>query len=78
MHVAGAQQRKGVGWALLDFLCERTREAGARQMFLEVRLSNEVAQALYRRAGFRTIGRRKGYYPGRDGREDALVMRLPL
>jgi ribosomal-protein-alanine N-acetyltransferase len=76
--VAAAQQRRGVGWALLNFLCERTRQAGATQMFLEVRLSNEAAQALYRRAGFHTIGRRKGYYPALQGREDALVMRRVL
>lgn len=76
--VAGAQQRRGVGGALLDFLFALARQAGAGQMFLEVRPSNEPARALYRRAGFQLIGRRKGYYPGPDGGEDALVMRLPL
>jgi ribosomal-protein-alanine N-acetyltransferase len=47
-------------------------------MFLEVRPSNTPALALYQKAGFETIGRRKGYYPAADGREDALVMRWPL
>jgi len=54
------------------------RAAGGRQMFLEVRPSNAPALALYEKAGFATIGRRKGYYPAANGREDALVMRLPL
>jgi ribosomal-protein-alanine N-acetyltransferase len=47
-------------------------------MFLEVRPSNAKALALYRRAGFQQVGRRRGYYPGENGREDALIMRLPL
>jgi [ribosomal protein S18]-alanine N-acetyltransferase len=76
--VAAARQRGGVGGALLARLCGLARQVGAQQMFLEVRPSNEPAQALYRRTGFQLIGRRKGYYPGPRGREDALVMRLPL
>ena len=76
--VAKAYQHRGVGGALLGFLFERARQAGARQMFLEVRPTNEPAQALYRRTGFEFVGRRRGYYPGPEGREDALVMRLPL
>ena len=76
--VAGTHQRQGVGRALLNFLFNRARLAGAAQMFLEVRPSNEPAQALYRQTGFEFIGRRKGYYPAAEGREDALVMRLAL
>lgn len=76
--IDSARQRQGVGNALLSFLFELARHAGARQMFLEVRPSNEAARALYQRAGFQPIGRRKGYYPGPLGREDALVMRLGL
>jgi ribosomal-protein-alanine N-acetyltransferase len=47
-------------------------------MFLEVRPSNSAARALYARAGFREIGLRRGYYPAREGREDALVLELAL
>ena len=43
-----------------------------------MRPSNVSALALYQRAGFETIGRRKGYYPAAEGREDALVMSLKL
>lgn len=76
--VAGERQRSGIGGALLAHLQDVARQAGARQMFLEVRPSNLPAQALYRQTGFHPIGRRKAYYPGPRGREDAVVMRLPL
>ncbi|PTD98231.1 ribosomal-protein-alanine N-acetyltransferase [Pseudothauera lacus] len=78
LSVVRSAQNRGCGRALLDHLCERARAAGATQMFLEVRPSNTAALALYRRAGFAEIGRRKGYYPALEGREDAIVMSLPL
>ncbi len=78
ISVVSERQNCGFGRRLLDHLGRVAREAGARQLFLEVRPSNVPALALYQRAGFETIGRRKGYYPAAEGREDALVMRLPL
>ena len=50
----------------------------AESLFLEVRVSNERARALYAGAGFKEISIRKGYYPSRDGREDAIVMQKVL
>jgi ribosomal-protein-alanine N-acetyltransferase len=47
-------------------------------MLLEVRPSNAAAQQMYERYGFVRIGTRRGYYPARDGREDAIVMRVSL
>jgi [ribosomal protein S18]-alanine N-acetyltransferase len=41
-------------------------------MTLEVRVTNNVAQALYRKLGFQNGGIRKNYYT--DNQEDALVM----
>lgn len=76
--VAATHQQRGVGRALLAFLFDRARLAGADQMFLEVRPSNTPARALYRKIGFEPIGRRKDYYPAAGGREDALVMRIAL
>lgn len=78
ISVLAERQRQGLGRRLLEHLGQVARQAGARQMFLEVRPSNEAALALYQRAGFETIGRRKGYYPALSGREDALVMRSRL
>jgi len=45
-------------------------------MSLEVRVSNEIAQNLYRKLGFQNGGIRKGYYM--DNYEDALVMWVKL
>jgi ribosomal-protein-alanine N-acetyltransferase len=42
---------------------------------LEVRASNDGAQALYERFGFKRIGRLRGYY--KDDGEDAMVMESP-
>ncbi len=45
---------------------------GAKHMTLEVRVSNEAAQGLYRKFGFAPAGIRKNYYV--ETNEDALVM----
>lgn len=66
----------GLGRALLGaFLAHAIGEYQAEQAFLEVRLSNLEARALYTRLGFREEGRRKRYYS--DG-EDALVFAKDL
>ena len=68
-------RRQGVGRQLLLNLAELSIAIGARRMTLEVRASNEVAQALYRSFGFDVAGRRPAYYT--DDGEDALVMTTP-
>ena len=78
ISVCRSRQGCGLGRQLLQHLGEVARKAGGSQILLEVRPSNESALALYRKVGFEMIGRRKGYYPACNGREDALVMRLPL
>ena len=52
------------------------RERGARQVFLEVRADNPVAQRLYASEGFVELGRRPRYYQPDD--VDAVVMKLDL
>ncbi len=76
--VAPELQRTGRGRAMLDFLCAEARQAGMTRMLLEVRPSNAVAIAFYRRHDFTEIGRRRGYYPADEGREDAIVMARTL
>ncbi len=68
-------RRAGLGRRLLAAAAAAVRAAGAATLFLEVACGNTAGQALYRAAGFREVGRRKGYY---DGGGDALVMRLDL
>jgi ribosomal-protein-alanine N-acetyltransferase len=65
---------RGIGGALVDAVVERVKERGAHELFLEVRESNHVAQAIYRDRGFTVVGRRRSYYA--QPTEDALVMRL--
>lgn len=74
--VVAGWRRLGVGARLLDALLDAARASRARRVFLEVRASDEGAQRLYERAGFRPIGIRRGYY--QPGNADALVMRLDL
>jgi len=75
ISVCQARQGCGLGGRMLQHLGDVARAAGATQIFLEVRPSNEAALALYKKVGFEMIGRRKGYYPALNGREDAVVMR---
>ena len=77
--VAPQAWHQGLALLMLDALEAACRERGARQLWLEVRASNERARAIYRRRGFAELGRRKGYYPDANGRrEDAIVMSLAL
>ena len=79
ISVEAARQGRGLGRAMLEWLCADARERGARSMLLEVRPSNAVARQLYASSGFRPIGLRRGYYPAQAGtREDALVLRRVL
>lgn len=73
--VVPEMQRRGLGATLLDHLFDVARSHGAVRMILEVRPGNEAGQALYRRAGFAEIGRRRAYY---HGKEDAIVMACEL
>ena len=64
----------GYGERLLDELLHRARSASVREIFLEVRPSNETALALYRKKGFHQIAARPAYYQANEGREDAAVL----
>ena len=76
--VAAAQQRKGLGRAMLGEMLEAACGMNMKRVFLEVRPSNVAAIALYRSAGFSEIGARRDYYRNADGCEDALVMACGL
>ena len=76
--IAPAHQRQGHGTHLVTLLLQVARAANARSALLEVRVSNKAAFRLYYNLGFNEIGARKGYYPARIGREDALVLAREL
>ncbi len=65
-----------LGEALMEKLFEVARTMGAKSMTLEVRVSNHIAQSLYRKFGFEKGGIRKNYYT--DNQEDAIVMWVKL
>jgi ribosomal-protein-alanine N-acetyltransferase len=67
---------QGLGGRLLSALLRTATDQGCLEATLEVRPSNEAALRLYGAAGFRVVGRRRGYYS--DTHEDALVMACAL
>ncbi|HET7009796.1 MAG TPA: ribosomal protein S18-alanine N-acetyltransferase [Anaerolineales bacterium] len=69
-----AERGQGIGEALLVAGLAWATKRGADMATLEVRASNAGAQALYRKHGFETVGRRPGYY--KDNHEDAVLMTL--
>lgn len=64
-------QRQGIATALLENLSQNLKPLGVEKIFLEVRRSNENAQLLYEKNGFKYIAVRPLYY---GGKEDALIM----
>jgi ribosomal-protein-alanine N-acetyltransferase len=66
----------GLGEAMMRYVIDKSREAAATFMTLEVRQSNTAALTLYKRLGFEIMGTRKNYYTKPD--EDACVMALVL
>lgn len=79
LSVAPSEQGRGHARYMLDELRAIAAGRRARQLWLEVRISNARARLLYERYGFRNVGLRRGYYPahGRQ-REDAVVMSLQI
>jgi ribosomal-protein-alanine N-acetyltransferase len=69
-----AHRARGYGEQLLDAMLRISRGAGVREIFLEVRPSNETAIRLYRKKGFHQIASRPSYYQATHGREDAAVL----
>jgi ribosomal-protein-alanine N-acetyltransferase len=76
--VAPEHQGRGHGQRLLAVVQAHGRRLGLATLWLEVRAGNHRARALYRVCGFAEVGLRRAYYPAAGGREDAVVMRLPL
>ncbi|GGD94644.1 ribosomal protein S18-alanine N-acetyltransferase [Paenibacillus nasutitermitis] len=62
----------GLGERLLRELMKTALFFGSSKMTLEVRVTNDIAQGLYRKLGFEPSGIRPNYYS--DNLEDALIM----
>lgn len=70
--VAPELRRRGLGGFLLDRITEEARSRGVESLYLEVRVSNFRARAMYGSRGFEEIGVRKDYYE--KPREDARIL----
>ncbi|WP_373230747.1 ribosomal protein S18-alanine N-acetyltransferase [Cohnella sp.] len=77
-NIAIREKYRGMGYGkqLLQELMKTAHWLGARRMTLEVRVSNDTAQSLYRKMGFYPSGIRPAYYS--DNLEDALIMWVEL
>ncbi len=71
-----AHRQKGIGNALLEAMLAVFRQQGGRELFLEVRASNEPARRLYEKQGFAPISIRKNYYQA--PLEDAVIYRYEV
>ncbi len=78
LTVAPECQGHGHGRALLEAVIDEAQAQQMARLLLEVRESNTRARRLYAARGFAEVGRRRGYYPARERREDAIVMSLAL
>lgn len=77
-NIAIKRKYRGRKWGerLLIELQNSAAFLGAVRMTLEVRKSNQIAQRLYEKHGFRSVGIRPKYYT--DNNEDALIMWVNL
>lgn len=68
-----AHRGRGIGAKLLQRYIDAAQARGRTRLFLEMRDGNP-ADSLYRRAGFKPIGRRRNYYRGAaKGSLDAIT-----
>jgi [ribosomal protein S18]-alanine N-acetyltransferase len=70
--VAPELRNRGLGSFLLDRMTEEARGRGVESLYLEVRVSNFRARAMYGSRGFEEIGVRRDYYE--KPREDARIL----
>jgi ribosomal-protein-alanine N-acetyltransferase len=63
---------RGLGELLLCSMTKIAYDIAAQRVTLEVRVSNTIAQNLYRKYGFMVVGTRRRYYS--DNNEDAYIM----
>ena len=75
LGVTPDQRRTGVGGTLLRSIFAAARLRGAESVALEVAEDNAAARALYGKAGFAEVGRRRHYYRRERNVIDALILR---
>ncbi|MGB9153323.1 MAG: GNAT family N-acetyltransferase, partial [Alphaproteobacteria bacterium] len=76
--VSPSARRRGAGQSLLASLLATAKQQNVSRVFLEVAADNQVALALYEKAGFRPNGKRTGYYRRGEHAVDAVMLGLDL
>ena len=76
LAVAPVFRRRGIGMTLLRAVQSAAEADGREALWLEVRVSNAPARALYEKAGFEAVGVRRRYYA--HPTEDAILMNKTL
>ena len=72
--VTSNARKKGIGSALTEKIISFGKEKKLSFVTLEVRESNLAAISLYKKFGFKTVGKRKNFYTAPS--EDALIMTI--
>ncbi|MEO0411117.1 MAG: ribosomal protein S18-alanine N-acetyltransferase [Pseudomonadota bacterium] len=68
LGVDPAYRQRGIAKALLDEFMQDMQTKAISRIFLEVRESNASARALYKSAGFQSVGERANYYRTKTGK----------
>jgi len=76
--VKPTEQGRGIGKTIVQHVIDYANSVSSVIILLEVRRSNDRAQQLYLQSGFNEMSVRKGYYPAKQGREDAILMAMDL
>jgi len=75
LAIEPSARRGGLARSLLQLMIRQVEAVGGARIFLEVAETNEAARGLYDSLAFREVGRRPGYYHGKnDEKVTALVM----
>ena len=72
LAVTPEKRRMGYGRDLVYNVIERAKENNCKEVYLEVRKSNEAAISLYTSIGFHQVGERKNLYSKPE--DDGLIM----
>ncbi|MCR5403576.1 MAG: GNAT family N-acetyltransferase, partial [Butyrivibrio sp.] len=71
VSVSGDVRRQGTAYKMLRQLLERGIGIGIKDYTLEVRSSNAPAIGLYEKLGFKSEGKRPGFYD--EPKDDAII-----
>ena len=71
-------RRQGLATLLMIDVIDKVVELGVTSVFLEVSEDNREAKSMYKKLGFKNVGKRKKYYKNNNTRSDAIVKKLSL